>query len=213
MPWQTMRDGEIQGPFSDPEFERMLKGLEPTTKIHHDSWSAWRKLQDLRPDELPQPPPPPPLDESKALPAGFLRRAGALLIDYFLIGWLLGLVGLNHAFLSSSYAGQGSWFSYASWSSATTGSFLADHLGWQFAATLVYETLMTWRLGWTLGKFVFGLVVRHEGRNPNWGRAAARVLAKKANVLIFMIGYLMALWDKDNKALHDHLCKTRVFLR
>ena len=72
---------------------------------------------------------------------------------------------------------------------------------------------MTHRFGWTLGKFAFGLRVSHEGRPPSLPRSLARVAAKKLNLVTLFLGYLMAAWNKDKKALHDHLCSTRVFLR
>ena len=88
-----------------------------------------------------------------------------------------------------------------------------DYFGWATVFTGVYETLMIWRYGWTLGKFVFGITVMHDGRKLSWQRSLARLAAKKLNLATLMIGYVMALFDKDHKALHDYICKTRVFLR
>jgi uncharacterized RDD family membrane protein YckC len=213
MPWQTMQEGEILGPYSDQEFERILPSLPPATKIHKDGWKEWKRLGEVPSTELPQPPPPPAQDDLRSEPAGFVRRAAALLLDYVLIAWLLGLAGLGHSLHSSSFTGQGAWASYVSFSSSDSGGFLMDHLGWHFAATLLYESFLISRFGWTLGKFVFSLEVRHQGRRLGWKRSFCRVLAKKLNVVIFMLGYLMAAWDKDHKALHDHICATRVFVR
>jgi uncharacterized RDD family membrane protein YckC len=209
MPWQYMQDGEIRGPLGDLEFDHVRRSLDSSTKVHKEGWKEWRKLEDVPSSEFPQPPPPPPLDESLAKPAGFLRRAGAILIDYFLIRWLVGQLGLGGSFWHQDYSGNGFWGSYASYSDSSW----SDHLGWPFAFTLLYETLLTWRFGWTLGKFVFGIQVRHQGQKLSWQRSLMRVLAKKLNLITLMIGYLMAAWDKDQKALHDYLCKTRVFLR
>ena len=216
MPWQYMKDGEIQGPLSDLEFGELRGGIDPETKIYKDGWKEWRRLGEVPASEFPEPPPLPPLDESQVKPASFGRRAGALIVDYALMRWLVGLCGLGDGlFQGSSYGGPGSWGSYSSWSyaSSSTGSWFVDKLGWHFAFTLAYETLLTSYFGWTLGKFAFGLVVKHGGRNLALPRSLARVVAKKLNWLTLLIGYAMALFDKDHKALHDHLCKTRVFLR
>jgi uncharacterized RDD family membrane protein YckC len=210
MAWQFMQDGEIRGPLSDGEFEETRHSLLADTRVYREGWKDWRKLGDLSPADLPQPPPPPPRDETNAKPSGFSRRVGALLIDYFLMKFLADQLGLGEGGQHWSYSGPGTFYSsYSFWSN----NWWIDHLGWQFAFTLVYETLLTSYLGWTLGKFVFGLRVSHEGHLLSWKRSILRVLAKKLNLITFLIGYLMAAWDKDSKALHDHLCATRVFLR
>lgn len=204
MPWQTMKDGEICGPLSDAEFDAMRLSLPPATKVHKDGWEDWRKLEDVPAAELPAPPPLPPRDESASVAAGFMRRAGAFIFDYLLIRWLCSLMGLGGQFWNNGYG-----WSYSSWSENS----VSDLFGTAFWITLAYETLMISRLGWTLGKFIFGIRVSHDGLNLNYQRSALRVLAKKLNWLTLGIGYLMVSWDKEKKGLHDHLCKTRVFLR
>lgn len=210
MAWQFMQDGEIRGPLSDGDFDLARRDFLPETKVYKEGWKEWRKLGDLSAADLPQAPPVAPLDESSSKASGFWRRVGALLIDYFLMRWLVGLFGLGNDVQHWSYTGPGAFFSSYSFLSDYSWT---DHLRWQFAFTLVYETLLTSYTGWTLGKFVFGLRVSHEGHLLSWQRSLLRVLAKKLNWITFLIGYLMAAWDKDHKALHDHLCSTRVFLR
>jgi uncharacterized RDD family membrane protein YckC len=203
MAWQYMKDGEICGPLDDAAFEAARPGISGDTKIYKDGWAAWRALEDVPASEFPKPPEAPALDESAAVPAGFGRRAGALILDYLLIRFLVGQLGLSGQVWQAAGGWQWSWSDTTAW----------DLLSWHFLFTAAYETLMTAKLGWTLGKFVFGIRVSHEGRPPSPLRALLRVGAKKLNWITLLIGYLMALWDKDKKALHDHLCKTRVFLR
>jgi uncharacterized RDD family membrane protein YckC len=208
MAWQYMRGGEIQGPMADEAFEALRRDLDPGTKVYKDGWKEWRKLEEVPGSEFPQPPPALPADESAAQPAGFMRRAGAFILDYLLIRWAVG-------FISGDGSGWQGWSSYgfSSWNYSWSQNSASDYFGLAFWATLLYEAAMVARFGWTLGKFVFGIRVSHEGLKLSYGRSAARVLAKKLNWLTLGIGYLMALWDKDHKALQDHLCKTRVFLR
>ena len=63
----------------------------------------------------------------------------------------------------------------------------------------------------TLGKMVFGLQVRHNNERLSYGRSLARALAKKLSGYICGIGYLMVIWDKEGRGLHDHICDTRVY--
>jgi uncharacterized RDD family membrane protein YckC len=216
MAWQYMQDGEIRGPVSSEAFSEVLPSLSGETKVYQDGWKAWRKLKDLEASELPQKAveAEAPLDESRSRPAEFWRRAAAFLLDYYLIKWPLdALLGGGPGLQHWSYAAPGQWYSSYSSVSDLGGGWLAGHFGWAFALTLVYETLLISRFGWTLGKFLFGIRVSHEGHKLDWRRSLLRVLAKKLNLFILMLGYLMALWDRDEMALHDHLLKTRVYLR
>jgi len=203
MPWQYMNDGEIQGPVADLEFEKLRGGIAPETKVYKEGWKEWRRLGEVPESEFPQPPPPPPLDESSAKAASIKRRAGAWILDFLLIRYLVSQLGLSGEFWHSGYA----W----NWSMSESG--WTDYAGWPVLFTGVYETLMIWLLGWTLGKFVFGIRVTHEGRKLGWQRSLARFAAKKLNLATLMIGYMVAVFDKDKKALHDYICKTRVYLR
>jgi uncharacterized RDD family membrane protein YckC len=205
MPWQLMNEGELRGPLSEEEFLAVLPTLGEEAKLYKDGWKEWRRLGDVPASELPKPPEPelPAQDESASRPAGFWRRAGALIVDTVLVQGIFGFHGLS-VISASMVNGQWSW---------NGGEGLGGWLNWSFLVTLAYEGLMIHKFGWTLGKFIFGARVSHEGRLPTLQRSLLRVLAKKLNVFTLFLGYLMAAWNKDKKALHDHLCSTRVFLR
>jgi uncharacterized RDD family membrane protein YckC len=205
MPWQVMQNGELRGPLSEEEFLALLPSLDENAKVYLEGWKEWRRVGDVPAAELPKAPEPeaPALDESQARPAGFWRRAAALLVDTALVQGLFGFHGLSGI---SATVVNGQW-------SFNGGEGLGSWLNWSFLVTLAYEGIMVQRYGWTLGKFIFGMRVSHEGRRPSLKRSLLRVLAKKLNVFTLFLGYLMAAWNKDKKALHDHLCATRVFLR
>jgi uncharacterized RDD family membrane protein YckC len=78
-----------------------------------------------------------------------------------------------------------------------------------FAA--VYETLMVGRFAATLGKMACGLrVVTADGGKMSYGRSLGRHFAKHLSSFIIGIGYIMAGFDDEKRALHDRICDTRV---
>jgi uncharacterized RDD family membrane protein YckC len=75
----------------------------------------------------------------------------------------------------------------------------------------LYEILMIGRYGATLGKMAMKIkVVTPDGGPISYGRSTGRYFAKMLSGIIFGIGYLMAIWDDQKRALHDRICKTRV---
>lgn len=63
----------------------------------------------------------------------------------------------------------------------------------------------------TPGKILLGLrVVRSDGGRLGVGRIFARYWAEQLSGIIFMVGYVMALFDDEKRALHDFMCRTRV---
>jgi uncharacterized RDD family membrane protein YckC len=65
--------------------------------------------------------------------------------------------------------------------------------------------------GATPGKLLLGLkVIRSDGSGLSFGRGAARYLAQFVSGMILLIGYIIAAFDAEKRALHDHLCDTRV---
>jgi len=74
-----------------------------------------------------------------------------------------------------------------------------------------YETFFVAKLGATPGKMALGLkVVRPDGGPISMGRAAGRYFAKMISSMILMIGYIIAGFDSQKRALHDMICDTRV---
>lgn len=74
-----------------------------------------------------------------------------------------------------------------------------------------YESLFVYKLGATPGKIIFGLrVVRPDGGPISLGRSVGRYFAKMLSGIVLAIGYIMAAFDVENRALHDMLVDTRV---
>ncbi len=82
-------------------------------------------------------------------------------------------------------------------------------IGIAIAAT--YEGLFVSRFGATPGKMALELkVVRPDGGPVSLGRAVGRYFAKLVSAIILCIGYIMAGFDSEKRALHDMICDTRV---
>lgn len=63
----------------------------------------------------------------------------------------------------------------------------------------------------TIGKSVMGLkVVRQDGQKMQVSDAIIRYLSKILSAVIFMIGFLMVIFDDQKRALHDRIAKTYV---
>ena len=74
-----------------------------------------------------------------------------------------------------------------------------------------YETWFVGNMAATPGKMALGLkIVRPDGSAVSYGRAAGRYFAKILSAVILMIGYIMAGFDAQKRALHDMICDTRV---
>jgi len=74
-----------------------------------------------------------------------------------------------------------------------------------------YEAVFVAQMGATPGKMALGMkVVRPDGSRVDLGRAIGRYFAKILSGIILLIGYIMAGFDSEKRALHDMICDTRV---
>jgi uncharacterized RDD family membrane protein YckC len=84
----------------------------------------------------------------------------------------------------------------------------------QILIALGYEAFMIGKYGATLGKMACKIeVVTGTGGRVSYGRAAGRYFAKMLNNFTCLIGYIIAFFDDQKRALHDHICNTRVVLK
>ena len=81
----------------------------------------------------------------------------------------------------------------------------------QFALSLAYEVYFLSTRGATPGKMVLGLkVIRADGGPISAGLAVGRYFGKMLSGMILWIGFIIAGFDSEKRALHDHICGTRV---
>lgn len=104
-----------------------------------------------------------------------------------------------------------------------TASQMGKEIGWaylimQMALALfgmvisaVYTIWFVGRFGATPGKMACGLkIVRPDGRPLTYGRACGRFFAEWLSGMTLYVGYIIAGFDREKRALHDHICDTRV---
>ena len=76
---------------------------------------------------------------------------------------------------------------------------------------IIYDVFFTGRFGGTPGKLICGLrVVRSDGSRVTYGRAVGRFFAKVLNYFTLTIGFIIAGFDSQKRALHDYMADTRV---
>jgi len=135
---------------------------------------------------------------------GFWMRFGARLID----GFLLGIVQASLAF--ALFGAFGAQFRPSLLASEPIGLRVSFQI-LSYAIGFLYEVLFLHYQGATLGKMALGLrVVRSNGESLGWGVCIARYFMSFVSALILLIGYIMAGFDSEKRALHDRVCDTRV---
>ena len=147
------------------------------------------------------------LKEGAALPrqlvyAGFWIRFGARLIDGIILYVVNAVVHLP--FQASMMTTRPS--------DAVAFLGLAGILfALQVAFGIAYEVFFVGRYGATPGKMACRLkIVMPDGSPVTYGRAFARYFAYILSGITLMIGFIIAGFDAEKRALHDHICNTRV---
>jgi uncharacterized RDD family membrane protein YckC len=125
---------------------------------------------------------------------GFWIRAAATIIDSILFTTLSYLISVAFEFTS-------------------LGVWLLILFQWVLimVVSFLYETILTWKFGGTVGKLLLRMhVVDEKGKPITYGASVIRYFSKFVSSLILMIGYMMAGWDARKQALHDKFAKTLV---
>jgi len=79
---------------------------------------------------------------------------------------------------------------------------------------MAYEIFFLGKYGATLGKMACKIkVVTADGGRIGYGRATGRFFAEILSGMICYIGYIIVAFDGQKRALHDHICNTRVVFR
>jgi uncharacterized RDD family membrane protein YckC len=74
-----------------------------------------------------------------------------------------------------------------------------------------YSIFFVGKFGATPGKMALRLqIVTATGGKVNYARATARYFSEFLSSITLMIGYIMAGFDDQKRALHDRICDTRV---
>jgi uncharacterized RDD family membrane protein YckC len=76
---------------------------------------------------------------------------------------------------------------------------------------VTYSWFFLKRYAATPGKMALGIkIVRSDGSPLSTGRILGRYFSEMLSTMILMIGYIMAGFDDERRALHDRICDTRV---
>jgi uncharacterized RDD family membrane protein YckC len=91
---------------------------------------------------------------------------------------------------------------------------LAPIIAISMTVAIVYDVFMVVKYGGTLGKLAVGIkIVNDDGTKIRMGRAIGRFFAHIVSALTCYIGYIIAGFDSEKRALHDHMCSTRVIYK
>ena len=131
-------------------------------------------------------------------------RFGALFIDYLLINLLSRFITPVVLPALAGALGTGD-------PGTVVIAAFAVALALVIAVMVLYEGVMLQWRGQTLGKMATKVkVVTPEGDDISAGQAWLRALTKWVLTLAVGTTYLVALFNKEKKALHDMIAKTRV---
>lgn len=141
---------------------------------------------------------------------GFWIRLVAKILDGIVVGVLM--IPLWFVFMGSVISTAAN-RAGAPVASQVLGMQLLMNLA-SIVVTLAYSTWMNGRWGATVGKMAIGaVIVNTDGTPISYGKALARALAEILSGIILLIGYIMAAFDRQKRALHDQICGTLVVAR
>jgi uncharacterized RDD family membrane protein YckC len=138
--------------------------------------------------------------------AGFWIRFAAKFIDNLILGMTLTVPIIILVVWLEASAGPGAEMTMLLFQLLLNLGYLAVYLG--------FNAFFLARYGATPGKMACSLkVVTAEGEPLTTGRAWGRAAADLLSGMICYIGYTLAAFDEEKRALHDHLCNTRVIYK
>lgn len=147
--------------------------------------------------------------------AGFWIRLVARIIDGLILGLLqnlaFALFGIRNAALERLMAGE---ITNPVEAQAALYASLGSVMWLSLGTGLGYEMFFLGFFGATPGKLCLGLkVVSDEGEKIGLLRAFFRYFAMQLSGCACAIGYIMAAFTENKRALHDMICGTRVVHR
>ena len=90
-------------------------------------------------------------------------------------------------------------------------SILSISVSINFMISLFYYVFFNGKYGATPGKMAIGAkIVNTDGTPISYLKAFARFFAEMLSFAILLIGYIMAAFDSQKRALHDRICGTIV---
>ena len=152
---------------------------------------------------------------SLAQPGGLWVRFAAVIIDGMVLGlivlpiYIIVAVAVGAGFAVATVADLEALFS----DPLVAGAFSLSSYSIYFIAAFFYFGWFYKNKGATPGKLVFKLKVHHveSGRYIGYWHAFGReTLGKFISAVVLFLGYLMAIFHPEKRALHDLIFKTHV---
>lgn len=132
--------------------------------------------------------------------AHFGPRAAAKLLDWALIGAVNLALSLLLWYFAATEPSAGIFLSLTVAATAI-----------QWVCAIAYNTYFVGAFGATPGKMAMGLHIIAPGHaKVSYLRAFGRYWGEVLSGMVLYLGYVMPLFDDENRGLHDHLCGTRV---
>lgn len=230
MSWYYASRGERLGPVAEEEFARLVaeRTVREDTLVWTSGMPGWRPWREIQATAALPPPLPATAGGLRAPVAaaaidprafvvygGFWLRVVARIIDGVIL-WFVGQVvgalvlGVVAPDLIKSFA-----LSPGEQPSPEQVGVMLRAMAIVFVTSLVvgllYDLLFIRKMAATPGKLALGLrLERADGAPLSYGRIIGRHFGVMLSGLLFGIGHLLAAFDKEKRALHDHLCDTRV---
>lgn len=209
MKWFYSDGGQQVGPIEEAELNRLvtLGAVRSDTLVWNDGLAGWQPLGVVRGIPLAA--------FAGRRYAGFWIRFLARVIDGIIVGVINAIVrlplmlmfGIGSMGMRGLGRGSGAGLIFAPAMMGVLG--ISTLIG--LALGVAYEVYFLSSNGATPGKMALGLrVIRVDGGTLSPMLALGRHFAMWISAFILMIGYIMAAFDPEKRALHDRICETRV---
>ena len=211
MQWYYAEAGNRVGPIDETELNRLVTqgAVRADTLVWHEGLASWQPLGVVRGM------PPAAVTAAGRHYGGFWIRFMAKIIDGIILGAINAIVRIPFMLMFGAGLGMGSGFGMGLGRGLIFAPAMAGVLGISaligVAIGAAYEVYFLSAHGATPGKMALGLrVIRADGGPISPMLALARHFAEWISAIILMIGYIMAGFDPEKRALHDRICETRV---
>lgn len=209
MKWHYSVAGNQVGPVEETELNRLvtLGTIRADTLVWHEGLASWQPLGVVRGM------PAAAVNAAARRYGGFWIRFLARVIDGIILGVINGIIRVPLMLMFGVGSGLGLGRGVSS--DLIFAPALAGVLGISvvigLAIGVAYDVYFLTAHGATPGKMALGLrVIRADGSPLTPVVALARHFAEWISGIILLIGYIMAGFDPEKRALHDRICETRV---
>jgi len=220
MNWYYVDAGQQAGPISEDDLATLAGSgkIQPDTLVWREGMATWLPYSQAKPGGSLNAPPFIPAGPGVVIErlaavgvasvgmgyGGFWIRFAAKILD----GLIQNIILVPFVLLSSPRFSSLGHFGPPT--PAEMAALLAIVPG-VFVVIICYNTFFLGKFGATPGKMVCGLkVLTPEAAPIGFARALGRSAAEILSRMFCDLGYIIAAFDGQKRALHDHIANTRV---